>query len=91
MTNQGHRELEALMNLLEDPDNQVFDTVSNRLIELGEDVVNPLERRWELTLKPELQGKIENVIFFNHTSVPLQKFGTLLGFHLVHKIIFGVR
>ena len=50
------------MNLLEDPDNQVFDTVSNRLIELGEDVVNPLERRWELTLKPELQGKIENVI-----------------------------
>ncbi len=57
MTNQGHRELEALMNLLEDPDTQVFDTVSNRLIELGEDVVNPLERRWELTLKPELQGK----------------------------------
>jgi len=62
MTDQGHRELEALMNLLEDPDTQVFDTVSNRLIELGEEVVNPLERRWELTLKPELQGKIENVI-----------------------------
>ena len=62
MTDQVHRELEALMSLLEDPDNQVFDTVSNRLIELGEDVVNPLERRWELTLKPELQGKIENVI-----------------------------
>lgn len=62
MTEKGHRELEALMNLLEDPDIQVFDSVSNRLIELGEDIVNPLERRWELTLKPELQGKIENVI-----------------------------
>jgi len=62
MTNQGHRELKALINLLEDPDTQVFDTVSNRLIELGENAVNPLERRWELTLKPELQGKIENVI-----------------------------
>jgi regulator of sirC expression with transglutaminase-like and TPR domain len=62
MTENGHRELEALMSLLEDPDAQVFDTVSNRLIELGEDVVIPLERRWELTLKPEIQGKIENVI-----------------------------
>lgn len=62
MTEHGHRELEALMNLLEDPDSQVFDKVSNRLIELGEDVVSPLERRWELTLKPEIQGKIENVI-----------------------------
>ena len=62
MAENGHRELEALMSLLEDPDAQVFDTVSNRLIELGEDVVIPLERRWELTLKPEIQGKIENVI-----------------------------
>ncbi len=62
MTENGHRELEALMSLLEDPDNQVFDTVSDRLIELGERAVTPLERRWEKTLKPELQEKIENVI-----------------------------
>ncbi len=62
MTEHSHGELEALMNLLEDPDNQVFDNVSSRLIELGEEVVTPLERRWELTLKPELQGKIENLI-----------------------------
>ena len=62
MTEHTHRELEALINLLEDPDNQVFDTVSGRLIELGEEVVIPLERRWEVTLKPELQERIENVI-----------------------------
>ncbi len=62
MTEHSHRELEALMSLLEDPDNQIFDTVSDRLIELGEEVVIPLERRWEATLKPELQEKIENVI-----------------------------
>lgn len=62
MTENGHRELEALMSLLEDPDNQVFHTVSDRLIELGERAVIPLERRWEKTLKPELQEKIENVI-----------------------------
>jgi len=62
MTENGHKELEALISLLEDPDNLVFDTVSDRLIELGEKVVSPLEKRWEITLKPDLQVRIENVI-----------------------------
>jgi len=51
-----------LFNLLEDNDDMVFDTVVNRLIELGEEVVPPLEKRWEITLQPELQERIENVI-----------------------------
>ena len=62
MTENGHSELEALISLLEDPDMQVFDNVSNRLIELGEDAVLPLEKRWEITLRPDLQERIENVI-----------------------------
>jgi regulator of sirC expression with transglutaminase-like and TPR domain len=62
MIENGHKELEALISLLEDPDMQVFDNVSNRLIELGEDVVSPLEKRWEITLRPDLQERIENVI-----------------------------
>ncbi len=62
MNDQGFKELEALINLLEDPDNQVFDSVVNRLIELGDEAVVPLEKRWEVTLKPELQERIENVI-----------------------------
>jgi regulator of sirC expression with transglutaminase-like and TPR domain len=62
MNERGHKELEALISLLEDPDRQVHGTVSDRLIELGEEVVSPLEKRWELTLKPDLQLRIENVI-----------------------------
>jgi regulator of sirC expression with transglutaminase-like and TPR domain len=62
MTDPERRELEALMSLLEDPDHRVFDSVSDRLIELGVDAVPPLEKRWELTLRPELQERIENVI-----------------------------
>lgn len=62
MADPGHKELEALISLLEDPDHVVFDTVSDRLIELGEEVVSPLEKRWEITLKPDLQVRIENVI-----------------------------
>jgi regulator of sirC expression with transglutaminase-like and TPR domain len=62
MDDRGYSELEALFNLLEDPDDQVFDSVVSRLIELGDDVVDPLEKRWEVTLKPELQERIENII-----------------------------
>jgi regulator of sirC expression with transglutaminase-like and TPR domain len=62
MTDNGLKELEALITLLEDPDLEVFDNVSSRLIELGEKVVPPLEKRWELTLRPDLQTRIENVI-----------------------------
>ena len=62
MTENGDKELEALISLLEDPDMLVFDNVSNRLIELGEEVVSPLEKRWEITLRPDLQERIENVI-----------------------------
>lgn len=62
MTEPERRELEALISLLDDPDKQIFNTVSDRLIELGTEVVSPLEKRWELTLRPDLQVKIENVI-----------------------------
>jgi regulator of sirC expression with transglutaminase-like and TPR domain len=62
MTENGHKELEALISLLEDPDSQVFNNVSDRLIELGEEAVPPLEQRWELTLRPDLQERIEQVI-----------------------------
>jgi regulator of sirC expression with transglutaminase-like and TPR domain len=62
MTDQGQRELEALMSLLEDPDREVHDSVVDRLIELGEPAVSSLEKRWETTLRPDLQEKIENVI-----------------------------
>jgi regulator of sirC expression with transglutaminase-like and TPR domain len=62
MSHHNPRELEALMSLLEDPDSEVQDTVVDRLIELGEPAVSILERRWENTLRPEVQEKIENVI-----------------------------
>lgn len=62
MTEPERRELEALISLLDDPDKQIFNTVSDRLIELGTEVVSPLERRWEITLRPDLQLKIETVI-----------------------------
>lgn len=87
MTENGHSELEALISLLEDPDNLVFDNVSNRLIELGEAVVSPLEKRWEITLKPELQTRIENIIRkiqFNTLKRELDSWRTDGGINLLY-------
>lgn len=59
---QDHTEIHALISLLEDPDRSVSDPVIERLIELGEPVVEPLEKHWELSLDQPVQQRIENVI-----------------------------
>jgi len=60
MFNQN--EIEALINLLDDPDTNVFDPVVDRLIELGDPAVHALEKRWEKSLKINQQERIERVI-----------------------------
>ena len=75
------------MSLLEDPDNQVFDSVSDRLVEMGRPAVNPLERRWELTLRPDLQDRIERVIkkiHFNTLAEDLELWRTTGGEDLLY-------
>ncbi|MCK4747013.1 MAG: hypothetical protein KAT15_08260, partial [Bacteroidales bacterium] len=87
MNEPERRELEALMSLLEDPDLQVFDTVSDRLIEFGEEAVIPLEKRWEITLRPELQERIENVIrkiHFNRLARDMNGWRSAGGNDLLH-------
>jgi regulator of sirC expression with transglutaminase-like and TPR domain len=87
MNEPERRELEALMNLLEDPDSQVFDSVSDRLVELGTEAVLPLEKRWELTLRPDLQERIEGVIKkiqFNLLAEDLEGWRSLGGQDLLY-------
>lgn len=71
MTLHSPGELEALLSLLEDPDTEVQESVVDRLIQLGEPAVSSLEKRWEATLRVDLQEKIENVIrqIQHHTLV----------------------
>lgn len=87
MNDRQRSEIEALISLLEDPDIQVFDTVSDRLVELGEEVVVPLEKRWELTLRQDLQERIENVIkkiHFNKLSRDITVWRTTGGNDLLY-------
>lgn len=56
------KEVEALVKLLDDPDEEVYRHVEDRLLSHGYDVMNYLESSWEKSLDPMLQERIINVI-----------------------------
>lgn len=72
MDNQ--KEISALLYLLEDPDMEVFEAVSNRLISYGLPIIPELESLMENTLDNELQHKIEQLIHQLHFSMLLTDF-----------------
>jgi regulator of sirC expression with transglutaminase-like and TPR domain len=55
-------ELKALIQLLEDPDDQIFDQIRTKLLSLGQEVIPALEDAWEATFNNTLQNRIEDII-----------------------------
>ncbi|MGN6436853.1 MAG: transglutaminase family protein [Agriterribacter sp.] len=60
------REISALMTLIDDPDAEVFDTVSNRIVSYGRHIIPNLEQLWENTPDETVQEKIELLIHRLH-------------------------
>ncbi len=56
------KKISALINLLEDPDPEVYDVVSRELQERGVSAIPNLEKVWESSLDQNLQEKIEDLI-----------------------------
>jgi len=54
--------LRAMIGLLEDPDEAVFDEVKQRLLNIGYPVIDTLEDVWESTFNNLLQTRIEDII-----------------------------
>ena len=54
--------LKALISLLDDPDEVIFDHVEAKFLSLGTGVIPDLEREWEENLNPFVQQRIENII-----------------------------
>ena len=54
--------IKALIKLLDDPDSNVYHTVSGNLIDMGKDIIPELESIWENTLDSLLQERIEGII-----------------------------
>lgn len=63
---QENKEIQALLKLIEDPDREVYETVSNKIISLGKDIIPNLENYWETVTGTELQEKIEMLIHRLH-------------------------
>ena len=54
--------IKALIKLLDDPDTNIYDTVSGNLVGMGKSIIPELETVWESTLDNKLQERIEYII-----------------------------
>ncbi len=55
-------EIRALFTLIDDPDDEVYDTVVSKLMNYGADIIVPLEQLWEVTADESVQQRIEQLI-----------------------------
>jgi regulator of sirC expression with transglutaminase-like and TPR domain len=63
MTNdRSNKELEALMSLLDEPDEEIFRAVHDRIFAHGKEAVPILENAWENSFDPLIQHRIEDLI-----------------------------
>lgn len=60
------REISALLHLIDDPDAEVYTTVSDRIVTYGKPIIPNLENLWENTPNEEIQERIELLIHRLH-------------------------
>ncbi len=56
------KQINALLSLIDDPDEEVYQTVSDKFISLGSTIIPVLENFWEQTPYPQTQERIEILI-----------------------------
>lgn len=88
---QQTKEINALLSLIDDPDEEVYSTVSERITFYGKGIIPNLENLWENTTNEEVQERIEQIIHrlhycdlkndlteWSHSSCPDLLIGALL-------------
>lgn len=73
---EENREISALFNLIDDPDEGIFTAVSSRIVGYGKGIIPNLENLWENTVSTEVQDRIEILIHRLHHSDLLVDFNT---------------
>src|SRR5690554_1794857 len=90
----NNREITSLIQLLDDPDQEIFKHVEEKLLELGEVAISPLEKAWEQSFNHLQQERIEELVHkiqFNQIYRELElwtlsgSFDLLQGLIIVHK------
>ncbi len=62
----ANKEISALFHLIDDPDNDVYSTVSTKIISFGKAIIPNLEDLWEHTINEDVQERIELLIHKLH-------------------------
>ena len=60
------KDINALLRLIDDPDNEVYDTVASTLLNYGREIIPSLEQLWEVTEDEGVQERIELLIHRVH-------------------------
>jgi regulator of sirC expression with transglutaminase-like and TPR domain len=60
------KEISALLTLIDDPDEEVFGAVSNKILDFGRTIIPNLEHLWETTHDEQTQERIELIIHRLH-------------------------
>jgi len=63
---ETNNEISALFQLIDDPDEEVFDAVSKKIVNYGNPIIPNLEHLWETTPNEEVQVRIELLIHRLH-------------------------
>lgn len=69
-----NNEINALFQLLDDPDEEIFGIISDRLACYGQPIIPHLEHLWENSLHLKTQERIEKIIQRLHFNQSLQEF-----------------
>lgn len=63
---ETNNEISALLQLIDDPDEEVFDAVSKKIVDYGNPIIPNLEHLWETTPDEDVQVRIELLIHRLH-------------------------
>jgi regulator of sirC expression with transglutaminase-like and TPR domain len=63
---QENTEIKALFHLIDDPDEEVFTSVCDRIVSYGRGIIPNLENLWENTISEDIQVRIEILIHKLH-------------------------
>ncbi len=89
--------LNALIKMLDEPDERTYDLISERICSYGQDAIVPLEKVWDSTFVPLIQERISSILDTirvnqtNYDFLDWVKFGSsdlLKGYILVSKTGF---
>lgn len=71
---ETNKEISALLTLIDDPDEEVFGLVSDKIADYGSNIIPNLEHLWETTPDEETQERIELLIHRLHYGDLLEDF-----------------